>query len=58
MLRLSRLLKQEMMKLAIEGDMEALAVYAGIITSYFFRLRISEYASGDGHKSKDIILRR
>ena len=53
-----RSLKEEMMKLAVQGDLDALAVYAGIITSYFFLLRISEYAAEDGRKASDSILRR
>ena len=53
-----RSLKEEMMKLAMQGDLDALAVYAGIITSYFFLLRISEYAAEDGRKASDSILRR
>ena len=46
------------MKLTMQGDLDTLAVYAGINTSYFFLLRIAEYAAEDGRKAGDSILRR
>ena len=52
-----RLVKKELTALAIEGDLEALGVLTGIITSYFFLLRISEYAGEDNTKMSETILK-